>query len=451
MIQSPLSKSNAADTASAPTNGLTPGVRDDWARCHSISPARSWLYLATLIAAYIGIYLCRKNFSVAIPLLQKDLGVTKEQVGMVASVSTLAYALGKFIFGPNIDRLGGRFCFLLSLAGVAIFGAMGGMVTGLTSLTWVYSANRLAGSAGWGGMVKLVPDWFNRRQMPVAMALLSLSFVFGGALALWFGGEVAALSKNNWRAVMAVPSLVLVALLLFSWLVLPKPVPRPAAVDSGVSHSHPDDPARESYWDRIKHVFAVRQLWIVLALSFGLTLFRETFNTWTVDFIKTEGGAAVSTSVAAFLATPFDLVGAVGIVALGWVFGRLSGKGRVRLLVTLLGLLALLLWNVPNFFRHGLWLVAVSVGLIGFLSYGPYSLLSGLLAVEIRGPAYVATVAGLSDGVGYVASILAGQQFGEIVDYGGYRLGFHVLAGIAAGCAVLCFWLYSGKDTNANS
>ena len=63
--------------------------------------------------------------------------------------------------------------------------------------------------------------------------------------------------------------------------------------------------------------------------------------------------------------------------------------------------------------------------------------------MEIRGPAYVATVAGFVDGIGYVASILAGKQFGEIVDYGGYRLGFHVLAGIAAACAVLCLFLYS--------
>lgn len=421
-----------------------PPPGDQSTQATKVSPGRAWLYLGTLIAAYIGVYLCRKNFSVAIPLLQQDLGVSKEDVGRIASYSTLAYAAGKFIFGPNIDRIGGRLCFMLSLVGVAFFGTMGGMVTGLTMLTWVYSANRLSGSAAWGGMVKLVPDWFNSRQMPLAMALLSLSFVFGGALATLFAGEVAALSHNSWRVVMAVPSAVLVVLIVFAWFVLPKPPPRPARSTSNDSAKQ-TNPQDETYWERIKHVFGVKQIWIVLALSFGLTLFRETFNTWTVDFIKTEGGEAVSTRVAAFLATPFDLVGAVGIVALGWVFGRLTGKGRVRLLVVLLGLLAVIVWNAPNFFRHGLWLVAVAVGLIGFLSYGPYSLLAGILAVEIRGPAYVATVAGLVDGIGYVASYLAGEQFGAIVDAGGYRLGFHVLATIAGVCAVLCLFLY-GKD-----
>jgi len=69
--------------------------------------------------------------------------------------------------------------------------------------------------------------------------------------------------------------------------------------------------------------------------------------------------------------------------------------------------------------------------------------------VEIRGPAYVATVAGFVDGIGYVASILAGKQFGEIVDAGGYQRGFHVLAGIAAMCAVLCLFLYTGRRKEA--
>ena len=257
----------------------------------AITPAKAWLYLGTLIVGYIGVYLCRKNSSVAVPLLQADLGVTKAQVGVVASVSTLADALGKFFFGPGSDRFGGRSCFLLSLVGVAIFGGLGGLVTGLAALTWLYSANRLTGSAAWGGMVKLVPDWFTGKQLPLALAILSLSFVFGGALATLFAGEIAHWSNNSWRAVMGVPSLVSLVLLVVAWFILPKRGSLGGPADSAVSTS---DEARESSWERIKHVLAVRQLWIVLALSFGLTMFRETFNTWTVDFIKTEGGEAVS-------------------------------------------------------------------------------------------------------------------------------------------------------------
>lgn len=411
-----------------------------------VASGRAWLYLGVLVAGYIGVYLCRANFAVANPLLQKEFGVTKGQIGYIASLSTFAYMAGKFLFGALIDRFGGRICFLLSLLGVAIFGGLGGMVTGLVALTWVYSANRLTGSAAWGGMVKLVPEWFDAKQLPLAMAFLSLSFVFGGAIALLLAGQIAEWSGDNWRAVMGLPSLVLLVLLGVAWYLLPRGNSTNATAVNTAPTATGSGEAGESVWARISHVLTVRQIWIVLALSFGLTLFRETFNTWIVDFVKTEGGGDVSTKVASWLSTPFSIMGALGIIVLGWAFGRLSRTNRARLLVVILGALAVLMWNLPNFFNQGLWAIGVSLGLIGFLSYGPYSLLAGILAVEVRGPAYVATVAGFVDGVGYLASIMAGKHFGQIVDAGGYRLGFHVLAGIAAACAVMCLFLYSGRQ-----
>ncbi len=66
-----------------------------------------WFLLGVLVLGYIGIYLCRKNFSVANPLIRQAFGLSKEQIGEVASWSTLAYMAGKFAFGPVIDRIGG--------------------------------------------------------------------------------------------------------------------------------------------------------------------------------------------------------------------------------------------------------------------------------------------------------------------------------------------------------
>ena len=93
---------------------------------------------------------CRKNLAVAIPMLQADFHVSRERIGAVASVSTFAYAAGKFLFGPVIDRLGGRFCFFTSLLMVALFGALGGTASSVSMLVGWYSCNRLAGSAAWG-------------------------------------------------------------------------------------------------------------------------------------------------------------------------------------------------------------------------------------------------------------------------------------------------------------
>ena len=143
------------------------------------------------------------------------------------------------------------------------------------------------------------------------------------------------------------------------------------------------------------------QLWVVCGMAFALYIMRETFNDWTVDFFKTEGGAAMSNQVAALLSTPFDAAGAVGIVLLGWMFDRLTGRRRTVVLFGTLALLALLIFGLPSFYRFGLWQVETVIGLIGFLSYGPYSLLAGVLAAEIGGRSGVGTVAGLVDSSGY--------------------------------------------------
>jgi sugar phosphate permease len=55
------------------------------------------------------------------------------------------------------------------------------------------------------------------------------------------------------------------------------------------------------------------------------------------------------------------------------------------------------------------------------------------------------------DGAGYVAAIPAGQQFGKIVDSGGYELGFQMLAVLALFSAVLCLFLYPFRSQSAKT
>lgn len=412
-----------------------PDVASDPAAAEAGPTWRPWLLLSSLVLGYIGIYLCRKNFGVANPLIREAFHLSREQIGAVASYSTVAYMLGKFVFGPVTDRIGGRIAFMLSLLAVCVFGALGGLVGSLPMLTLVYSLNRFAGAAGWGGMLKQVPDWFPSRALPFAIGILSLSFVFGGVCSTLLAGAIAAWSGNDWRWVMSGPSIVLAVIWCLCWASFRGLTP---------SQSHAPKKLGESGWQlqRLREVASSRQFWIVLALSFTLNLLRETFNTWAVDFFKTSGGAHISSRIAAFLSTPFDGCGAAGIVFMGWVFGRIGTFARMCILFAFLAAVALLIYLLPALGTRNLIIAAVSVGAIGFLAYGPYSLLAGLFAVEIKGKEYAGTLAGIFDGVGYLAAILSGAQFGRLVDVGGYRLGFNCLAGLAAISAVLSLFLY---------
>ena len=172
------------------------------------SSAAGWRVMAALGIGYVGVYLCRKNLAVAVPLLQDALGASKEQVGRIASAGTFAYAIGKLVNGLVVDHLGGRRGYLLSLGAVALFGAAGAFAPGIGALMIVYGLNRFAGSAAWCAMVKLVPTWFGTARTATAIGILSLSYVAGGVAATLLARQIVA-SGGGWRAVMGLPSLVL--------------------------------------------------------------------------------------------------------------------------------------------------------------------------------------------------------------------------------------------------
>lgn len=258
------------------------------------SERAGWGVMTALAAGYIGIYLCRKNLAVAVPMLQQSFGATRAQISAVASIGTLAHAAGKVINGPIVDRVGGRRGFLVSLFAVALFGAAGAFAPGLWALTLIHGLNRLAGSAAWGAMVKLVPSWFGPARTGTAVALLSLSYVAGGALATLLARQIVA-SGGSWRAVMGLPSAALLVIGIFCSFVV-RSGPReadPAAADM------PAPRDRRRPLDAALALLRRPQLLVVCALSFTVTLMRESFNTWSVDFLVSIQGGAPSLATAA--------------------------------------------------------------------------------------------------------------------------------------------------------
>ncbi len=395
-----------------------------------------WGVVAALTLGYVGVYLCRKNLAVAMPMLQQSFGATKGQVGIVASLGTLAYAAGKVINGPLVDRVGGRRSFLASLAAVALFGAAGAFAPGLLALTLFYGLNRFAGSAAWGAMLKLVPSWFGRARTGTVVGLLSLSYVAGGVIATLFARQVVT-SGGGWRAVMGIPSAALVVIgILCSFLVRSGPLEQ-----APTTPASPAPGARRLPFAATMALFRRPQFLVVCALSFTITLMRESFNTWSVDFLVSIQGGSPSLATAALQSTGFDLAGIVSILAAGVAYDRVSPGRRRWWMAGSLGVLALVLAVLPHAAEIRALYGAVLVGLVGLLVYGPYSLLAGALAVESGGSEQAATAAGIIDGAGYLAGALAGAALGRVLDLGGYALGFSLLAGITGISALIALAL----------
>lgn len=410
---------------------------------------RAYLGLVALILGYIGIYLCRKNFGVAIEGIREEFSASNTTIALIGSVSTLAYAFGKIAWGPIVDSLGGKKGVLASILLVCLFGALGGVAPTVTTLLVIYSLNRFSGSGAWGGMVKSTASWFPSSMLGWAMGLLSLSFVFGGAIAVLIAGAISEIT-NSWRWVMGAPAcLTLLALLLCRVLV---PDDTSASEESECEGLKLKEGNKQGLVGQLlaylkspefRHLFRERRFWIVCGLSFVLTMMRETFNTWTYDFLTVEGVGS-SKIVRAVTSSAFDFSGGLGILAMGWAYDRLNDFWRRWVLVVLLGLLSVLLFFLNDIAGYSVAAAALGVGAVGILIYGPYSLLAGVFAIEVGGEARAATTAGWVDALGYIGAAIAGVAFGAVLDQGGYGLGFKALAFVTMIASFLC--LFVGDD-----
>lgn len=408
---------------------------------------RSAIFVAFWLAVgYVGVYLCRKNLSVAIPLLQASFGVSKAGVGWIASAGNVAYMLGKFASGPVVDRLGGRNGFLLALFGVALLGGLAALAPGLLVLGIFYSLNRFCGSAGWGAMMKLTSTWFPPNRQARAIAALSMSFILGGVFAVLFAQQVVRMG-GDWRMVFYLPSLALLVILAAcARFVRPGPLEEVASgegvVEAGIladgltGEVAPPVPARArpghrrgaTVFQAILTLLRRPEFQTVCILSFILTFLRDAFGTWSVDFLLTLQSGKKSVAAAAVQSTGFELAGALPVLVMGVVFDRIRPGARRWVIAGILALLAGALMLLTLAAQASPLVAALLIALVGLLIYGPYSILGPVVAIESGGTDLAATANNLVDGFGYMASILGGVALGGFVDLFGYSLAFRLMA-----------------------
>jgi sugar phosphate permease len=401
------------------------------------------LTLGSAIVGYMGYYLCRQNFSVAYPLMHEQLGLQKPTFGAIASVGTLVYAVGKVVSGPLADSRGGRAVFFAGLFGsVAATLLIGGAGQLVAALFVLWSLNRLFQSAGWGGLMAVLSRWFSKKDWGTASGALSVSYQLGGAAAAAF---CALLVGLGWRALFVGPALLLCGLGVALRSTL-RGDPRELGLPAPEAEAAPPT-GETSLGARLGGLLARPPFLIVCAMSFVLTLIRESFNTWLPAYFTELG---TRTDVASIKSALFPVLGCVGTLLCGFVSDRLwSGRrGPIMALFLVGGALSLFGLARPAAVAAalGLGLDATTLaltGATGFFILAPYSMVGGgVLALDAGGREAAATAAGLLDAVGYLGATAAGYGVAQAVTRAGWSTSFAVMAAAVLACAALALVLW---------
>jgi len=412
---------------------------------------RQALTILLLFLGYGAYYFCRANLSVATPLLVDELsrhGLSANEalvhLGTLSSAGVLAYAVGKLFLTGIADLWGGRRAFLAGLGGAALFTlafTAGGSLPVFT-LAWV--GNRLVQSIGWAGLLKVSSKWFNYSSYGAIIGVLSVSYLVGDAIARPAMGAMIA-HGFGWRALFEFAAAVAALMLLANFFLL-----RESRVELGFAptvanplnlFAHTEErPA--SLRELLAPLLRSPAFLLVCLLSFGCTVVRETFNTWTPQYLH--GAFGYSAAEAATLSAVFPGVGVVSVLATGWFSDRLGVTGRPAIMLAGLAAAAATLLALALFpgGPHAAGFAVALIGLVAFCLLGPYSYLGGAFALDFGGLRAGAAASGIIDGVGYLGGALAGDSVARLAVAFGWRGVFVALAIVSGASALAAAVLY---------
>ncbi len=388
-----------------------------------------WRYriFALTWLAYAGFYLCRKNFSVVMPLLSDDLGYSKIQFAHVIFGYSLLYSLGQFGCGLLADRFGPRLVVGCGLAlSIAVNFGMGA-TTSLLLLAFLSGLNGAGQAAGWPGLTKNMSYWFHPRERGVVMAWWTTNYVLGGFLATLFA---AYISGWGWRQGFRVPAAALSAIaLVFVVFVRNKPS------DAGL----PEIPEETAGPIR---VLADRAIWIVALGCLFSKITRYAFLYW-LPLYMTEH-LHYQAAEAGYTSSLFEFVGFAGALLAGYVSDRLMQSRRLPVAALMLAGLGLACWIHP-WLAAGLLGMALSISLIGMMNYGPDTILQGAASQDLGSKSAVGAAAGFISGVGSLGQLASPYLVAYVAQHYGWDRLFHLFVVISfAGSGLLATrWNYS--------
>ncbi len=406
----------------------------------TLSPGqKTWRFriITSTYFAYAGFYFTRKVFTICKkPIAAQfgwDVGV---QPANIWTAFLVAYMVGQFAnsyigrkWGPRVLLLGGLG---ISIGCNLIFGFANSYPTFLVFMIF----NGLMQAAGWPGVVGGIAHWLRPKERGTVMAFWSTNYVIGNIIVKSLGGYM--LGKWGWSW-----SFWGMTVLAFGvwWLVYfwqrnkPEDVGLEPIVRDEGSQSRLVQAAQSRHLTAEQY-FELALNPVVLAMGtsyFCVKFLRYELDSWLPTFL---GVLGLSSDKASYYSTLFDIFGMGGAVMAGWAMDRwFRGNWALTCLLMSLGMVA----GFATVLASGQNPVAVAVccGFIGFMIYGPDTLISGAAAVQVAGEANGVAVAGVVNGVASLGPVIQEKVVGWLVQ-GDLEKGMIKTNWLALSMSILC-------------
>ncbi len=392
---------------------------------------RPWqvrIFAATWLS-YAGYYFCRKPFYVVKADMAGALGFSTPQLAHLGTAYLAAYAVGQFSSAYFGRKLGPK---LLLLAGMAISlgcNSIFGISNGFWTIMLFLSVNGLAQGTGWPGCIGSLAFWFRRQQRGSILGVWSTCYQLGSLVSTAFAAYL--LGRAGWRWSYFGCALVLLAIWAFVLLVHPN---RPESVGLqplGEDGDEADgDPIPKSIakpktaqegsaglgWSKD----VVVSVAIMGAIYFTIKFLRYALWSWAPFFLHQNFG--LSGENAGYLSTVFELCGFIGVIASGVASDRWFHGRRAFISFAMLAMMTLSFVLMSTLGATSVFFFALSMGLAGFMLFGPDALLSGVGAIDVGTKRGALAAAGIINGMGSIGPIFQEEVIGWMYKVSGHQI-----------------------------
>ena len=175
----------------------------------------------TIIATMVGyalFYFVRKNFSLAMPGLEADLGISKTSLGIFLTLNGVVYGLSRFVNGILADRMNARWYMAIGLALCALANFAFGFgedvsywITGqhdgsqftntmilFMGIMWVI--NGMLQGTGFPPCARLLTHWIPPTELATKMSVWNTSHSIGAGLVVILCGYIMGTVGMNMTA-----------------------------------------------------------------------------------------------------------------------------------------------------------------------------------------------------------------------------------------------------------
>lgn len=393
-----------------------------------------WRILISTYFAYSGYYLCRKVFSIVKKPLADQFDWKYNEIAHIWATYLIAYMIGQFVNSAIGRRRGARVLLLGGLGISIVINIIFGFANSYYTFLGFMFFNGLAQAAGWPGSVGGVAKWLRPPERATIMGFWNTNYVVASMVVKTLGGFL--LGACGWR--YAFFGCTALAFCVW-WLVYfwqrnkPEDVGLPAIVvepdTTRVVQAATEDHINFGEYMKL----LLNPIIPIMGLSyFCLKFLRYALDSWLPAFLGLQG---LPVDQAAYYSMIFDFAGVPGVIFAGWLMDRYFHGNWANTCIFIGTGMILGYVGVVHYGANPVTL-AFAYGVVGFMLYGPDSLLCGAACIQVAGEANAVAVAGLVNGMASLGPVIQEEVIGYLMR-GGTTSGIRNANALALGMSIV--------------